>query len=269
MTQEQLNQVIFYCDYTNKEVIETSYQDYLDEFGSDETTSPRGVEERLHIREIEEMTMKHVATGEMIWESDYNDLDEAEQDPYNYFGECTKEWQVWSWGVGGNHPHYTGTSFDNEVDAEMFLYDCKENYVQEKNWDAPCIFYTEEEAQNDLIQSIADNDGIDKDVAASIYRKSKIVKERRAYLDKLTREKATAEYEARKARLAIEVTAEAASLVIDDEFKQAVKEASLLSGNEKSNKCASALKGLLQRNGKDKIESDFWQVFRIIKAKIN
>lgn len=61
---------------------------------------------------------------------------------------------------------------------------------------------------------------------------------------------------------------EAESIIIDDEFKNAIKWAEATSGKEKSDRMASAIKGLLARNGKEKIESDFWKVARILKAKV-
>lgn len=60
---------------------------------------------------------------------------------------------------------------------------------------------------------------------------------------------------------------EANELVIDEEFKIAVKWASEVEGEEKSKRSASAMKGLLERLGRELIETDFWQVYRILKTK--
>jgi hypothetical protein len=40
-----------------------------------------------------------------------------------------------------------------------------------------------------------------------------------------------------------------------------------MSSQEKSNASASMMKSLLQRNNINVIKSDFWEVFRILKAK--
>lgn len=63
------------------------------------------------------------------------------------------------------------------------------------------------------------------------------------------------------------VHAEADSIVIDDEFKSALKWAAEADGSEKSDRMASAMKGLLSRNNIELIKSDFWKVFRILKEK--
>jgi hypothetical protein len=235
MTKQDLGNQVYYV--VDGEVVESSYKDYLLEYGQDLTTSPNGISDRMHIREVKD-------------------------DEDNVI-----EWQIWTWGVNGNHPAYTGTSFDNEEEADLYYYERCQWYISEKNWNAPCQYDSEEEAENGIIERMADNDSIDKEVAASIYRKSKIVKEAREIAAKIHPAKVTAEYEARKARLAIEVPAEAASLTIDEQFKAAVKWANEASGNEKSQRSASALKGLLERNGRTEITSDFWQVYRILKAQ--
>ncbi len=63
------------------------------------------------------------------------------------------------------------------------------------------------------------------------------------------------------------IEAEAASIKIDEEFKKAVAWAYEVTGEEKSKRSASALKGLLSRNNIEKINTDFWTVFRILKNK--
>jgi len=235
MTKQDLGKKVYYM--VDGEVVSSSYRDYLLDYGQDLTTTPNGIADRMHIREVKD-------------------------DEDNVI-----EWQIWTWGVNGNHPAYTGTSFDNEEDAELYYYERCQWWVLEKNWDAPTYYFSEEEAENDIIERMADIDSIDKDVAASIYRKSKIVKEAREMADKIHRAKVTAEHEARKRRLAIEVPAEAASLVIDEQFKAAVRWANEATGQDKSQRSASALKGLLERNGRTEITSDFWQVYRILKAQ--
>lgn len=94
MTTQQLEATGFTIN--GKTINSTTYRDYLSDYGSDETTSPRGVAPRLHIREVEE------------------------------------EYQIWSWGVGGNHPRYDGQTFDSKEEAELYLFECAEWYINEK-----------------------------------------------------------------------------------------------------------------------------------------
>lgn len=175
------------------------------------------------------------------------------------------EWKVYMNKV--NRKREFCQQFESEEDAQDYCFNIVYNYDFQNSNENTAYFYSLEECEEDIIQTIADNEYIDKEVAASIYCKSKIVKEARAIAAKIHRAKVTAEYEAKKARLAIEVPAEAASLAIDEQFKAAVKWANEATGNKKSNRSASALKGLLERNGKPQIDSDFWQVYRILKAQ--
>jgi hypothetical protein len=262
MTNETLNETIFYVQ--DGEIIKSTYREYLNEFGQDLTTSPRGIADRLHTREVKEQLMKHITTGVEIWESEYNELDEEDQANYSYNGETVKEWQMWSWGVGGNNPYHCGPDFDNEEDAELYYYDRSEWYVREKNWDAPQYFSTIEEAEEDIIQMMADEEGINLEVAASIYRKQQIVKQRRAEINAEITRKHNIEKAERNAR----VQPEADGITIDEQFKKDVANIATLTGKEKNDYCAKIMKELLSRNGKGFIESDFWQVFRILKARV-
>lgn len=244
----------------NRSIKPITYREYLDDYWSDLTTSPRGVEDRIHIREVEEGVFRHMASGVEVWESDYDDLEENEQDNYSFVGENTKEWQIWSWGTGGNHPYYTGTSFDNEEDAELYLYECKENDMYNGNCNVPRFLDTYEEAVTDMAEGLERSEEVIKRYLSIAEITARKAAEHRA--------KITREYEERKAIVEAEVQKEADSIIIDDEFKAGVKWAEEVRGQEKSQRMASAMKGLLSRNGKEKIESDFWQVIRILKSKI-
>lgn len=239
MTREQLEAIGFIV--VDGSVEEISYKDYLDEYGRDETTTPNGIGDRLHIREE---VVDHTEEGDDI-----------------------KEWQIWTWGVRGNHPSHCGPDFNNEEDAELYYYERSEWYVQEKNWDAPAFYGTESEAENDIIEVMAEKDSIDKTVAASIFSKRKRVNAKRSVLIKQHLEKFDKEYIERKEYLAIAVPAEADSITIDKIFIDDVKELKHKSGVDKSNYAASIMKGLLSRNNMGRIQSDFWQVFRLLKSK--
>jgi hypothetical protein len=260
MTPEQLNQPGFIFLASELSIEPIIYRDYLREYGQDLTTSPHGVADRIHTREILEGTYIDDG-GNIIWKDDYDNLGADEQDNYKWNGEVVKEWQIWSWGVGGNHPYYTGISFDNEEDAKLYYYERCEWYVQEKNWDAPIWFDNYEESLTEFANSVDKSEDVVKRYMAISHIAKRKETERRELIIKQNEE--------RKAWLTIEVPKEANSIVVDDEFKVAVKWAEEVAGNEKSNRLISATKALLQRNGKDKINTDFWQVVRILKAKVS
>lgn len=97
------------------------------------------------------------------------------------------------------------------------------------------------------------------------------------WMEQMKQEKAEAQAKAAAKREAWEAQANAAkaavmeeadSITVDEQFIADVKAASLLSGVEKSNRSASAFKALLERNGIEKIESDFWTVYRRVKSSI-
>lgn len=227
MTTQQLEATGFICNFEEKSIEATTYRDYLLGYGQDLTTSPHGIADRMHTREVKD--------------------DEGN----------TIEWQIWSWGTG-NNPYYIGTSFDNEEDATLYYYERCEWYINEKNWDAPIFHDTKEEAIEDMANSL------DKptEVVVRYLAISAITARKNAE----HREKINKENAERKEKLAIEVPAEAATIKIDQIFVDGVKLLKNMEGQEKSNSSASMMKSLLQRNNIEKIKSDFWQVFRILKA---
>lgn len=193
--------------------------------------------------------------------------EEPEQDEAGNWYDANTEWKVIFKRV--NRSSQFVESFESEEEAENFCFNRIFEYdFNEANEDTS-YFYSEKEAEDVIIERLASNLYIDLEVAKNIYRKSKIVFSIREKRDAEYQAKVTAEKEARKAWLSVEVPKEAASITIDEDFKAAIKWASEATGNEKSNRMASALKGLLARNGKDKIETDFWQVLRILKSQTN
>ncbi len=91
------------------QIEQIKYRDYLREFGSDETTTPRGVAPRLYV--------------------DGN--------------------TIMTWGVRGNNHAFYG-SFKNNREAVKTLFKIWENYIEEKNWDAPRFYSTKKELFEDL-----------------------------------------------------------------------------------------------------------------------
>lgn len=242
MTQATLNQSGFIF-LTNELSIEPmTYREYLNEYGQDLTTTPNGVADRCHVREVE------------VEDTVYNE--QTEEDEVT----VRTEWQIWSWGANGNHPRYSGTSFDNEEDAELYYYERSEWYISEKNWDAPIWHSTYDEAITDFANSLEKSE----DVVRRFLKLSAITARKAAE----HRAEMTKQNDERKAWLAVEVPKEADSIIIDEEFKAAVKWAEEVRGNEKSTRMASAMKGLLARNNKENIETDFWKVIRILKSKV-
>lgn len=102
---------IFY----DKEIDDLTYGEYLYKFGSDETTTPKGVAPRLHIRE----------TGESF--------------------------ELWTWGVNGNHPALVSI-YDTEKEAYLAICEVWEENISYL-WDTPTFYKTTEELYEDLAQS--------------------------------------------------------------------------------------------------------------------
>lgn len=191
--------------------------------------------------------------------------EEPEQDEAGNWYDANNEWKVVLKRV--NRSSQFVETFDSEEEAEDFCFDRIFNYdFQNANEDTG-YYDSEKEAEEVIVERLSSVLYIDLEVAKNIYRKSKIVFDIRQKRDAEHKAKITAEHEARKVWLSVEVPKEAASITIDEDFKAAIKWASEATGNEKSNRMASALKGLLARNGKDKIETDFWQVLRILKSQ--
>lgn len=229
MTTQELQSTGYIFLAAENSIKEITYRDYLLEYGQDLTTSPHGVADRLHFREVKD--------------DDGN----------------TIEWQAWTWGVGGNHPAYTGYSFESEEEANLYYYERCEWFINEKNWDAPLFHSTEDEAITDFVNSVdRGEDVIRRYLSISKITAAKAA-QRRAQIEK--------ENEERRQRLAIEVPKEAATISVDDEFLKDMEAAKIFSSKEKSKQQAQAFSRLLIRQ-KIEIQTDFWQVFRIIKSKI-
>lgn len=116
MTQKELEKLVYIPDYNTGLIEAMTYESYLDDYGSDLCTSPKGVCNRLHIREVEG-------------------------------GNEGTEYQVWSWGPNGSNPSFSGYSFDNPVDAKLHIYKHKEWYLQDFNWNAPRCYDAYREAE--------------------------------------------------------------------------------------------------------------------------
>lgn len=243
MTNEQLQTTGYIVVAGEKKIESITYREYINEYGKDETTTPRGIGDRLHTREVEVLSNEY-------------EVDNEDAEP-----EYTTQWQMWSWGAGGNHPSHCGPDFDTEEEAELYYYERSKWYVQEKNWNAPIFWNSKEEAIEDL---------------ANITGKSIEVMERYInWSEKATAKAKIAEkerqvaWELQKNKLKEAVQAEAALITVDTEFQKDIDIAMTLNGMAKNDFCAKAMTDFLKRNNIEKINSDFWQVFRILKARVN
>ena len=257
MTTAQLNATGYIV--IGREVKEITYSEYLSEYGGDETTSPNGIAPRMHIREVLGGVYQHVANGTMITEDEYDELSEEAQEWYNWYGEKVNQYQIWSWGVNGNHPSFTGTSFETEEEAQIDIYEYFESYIEHHNWDAPIFFNTIEEAITELANSLDRSEEVIKR-----YLKIAEITAAKNEALRIATEKINAE---NKAKMNAAVNEEVAILLplVDEIFGNDVKEAQKLSGNDKSKACSAAFVSLLNRVGYGVVKSDFWKVFRAIK----
>lgn len=99
----------------------------------DETTSPRGVEPRLHIRSDNYYDGHFRANGA-------------------YPRENGDHYEVWTWGVTGNHPQFI-EKFDTEEEAEDFIFQQTYHYFL-NDFNRPTqYFYSEAEAIESMKES--------------------------------------------------------------------------------------------------------------------
>jgi len=212
---KNIESIVYY--HKGFDIINSTFASYLEEFGSDETTSPNGVEPRRHIREKD------------------------------------GKFQVWSWGVNGNHPYFI-EEFDLEKEASLSLYKSMEFYIQEKNWDAPSFFDTKSEAIADLANSIDRNvDVIERYLRILDYRKN----QNRIFQEKLEAEKQVV-------KLKSIADAEFIKPLIDAIFKDDCRRAKTMNNNDKTRELSIAFKNLLTRIDYT-LTGDFWKVYNLIK----
>ena len=216
-----------------------------------ETTSPIGIDRKLHIQE----------------EDFFNDLEQ----------EWDKKYEVWNWGICGKYNSFV-ESFDTEEEAEDYIFSKTFDYDFLEDDQRHTSYYDAfEEALEDIGESLSCKFDIDIDVAKSYYlhyEKAKKIRQQRQEKwrieNNLRQEKWRIENNLRQEQLKQKSKEEAKTIQIDDEFINDYKNVFInkISGNEKSKHLSIAFQNLLQRINKPKIESDYWQVFRLLTNKI-
>jgi hypothetical protein len=118
---------------------EMTYAEYLREHWNDNTTSPRGVENRRQIASI-------LTENGKIVDHSLNDRDGLVPD-----ADQQKKWAVYSWGAGGRGPAKLDSEiFATEEEAENDILKGMERDYLTKSTNAPVCFFTRKEAEEAL-----------------------------------------------------------------------------------------------------------------------
>jgi len=241
-TQTEWDQLVYFINYSN-EIESMTYGAFCREFGGDETTSPRGIAPRIHIREVEKFVE-------------------------NEDGEITGteiEFQTWSWGIQGNHPSHIGPDFETEEEAENEVLEHFE-YNLEKFDNTPPYYYSQSETEASLIENMEYDLGVDFEVAKSIYSKMQRVKVRRAAFARIAENK---RIEAKKeSEKFIEI--EAQKLFEKRGEIENLFNVTGMSNIEKQAKQVADMKNLISHAGIENgiLKAPFWSVFKSVSAKI-
>lgn len=140
--------------YNSKSEIEkTNLYDFVMSF-ADETTSPRGVEPRLHIRKNED----------------------------------DNTFEVWTWGVRGQNLRNIGSGLTEE-EAIDWIYSSVYCTDFQNSSESTIYFESEEDAENDLAERFSEENNISIETAKHILRKEKIVSNIKQERNRLLREK--------------------------------------------------------------------------------
>lgn len=132
--------------YNNEGTIESStYGEFLTEFYNDDTTSPRGIENREQIASV------IIEDGDIVEYSlnDRNNLTPEE-------GQELK-WAIYSWGSGGRGPaKLISEYFDTEEEAQVRILEGFEYDLQNLSSNSPTPYFSEEEIKADYEELILD-----------------------------------------------------------------------------------------------------------------
>jgi hypothetical protein len=136
------NQTIFFIE--NKEVKKDTLFNFVIE-SADETTTPRGVGMRLFVEETEN------EAGVTLFE-------------------------VMTWGATGSSLRSTGFIYDNEIDAEEYIWQRTYRMFEIDGTRDTLYFNSEVAATEALIERLAEEWRVDLEVAASILKKQASLK---------------------------------------------------------------------------------------------
>ena len=122
MTTTKLNKPVYFIAKDGIEKI--TYKEYLDRWGSDKTTSPRGVQSRIHIRENEE---NGIVTYQ-LWDWRTNGLSAKFIKEYEKLEDATlAKYDLFANQIEDNAPQY----FDTYIEAIEYIKD-DQNLVESK-----------------------------------------------------------------------------------------------------------------------------------------
>jgi hypothetical protein len=161
--QEAKNQTIYFVN-RSYEVKETNLYDFVME-SAHETTTPRGVGRKLHIRDKERECA--------CWDGEKDTFDPLCKKCYK---GTEFVYQVWTWGPNGNRQRFI-IAFDTEEEAEDYIF----NYIKDTDFDFDdqrntMYHHTEQEALHEAISTYAERADISYEVAEHLFRKREIVK---------------------------------------------------------------------------------------------
>lgn len=143
-TSTDFNQQVWFFNYQGE--IETStYAKFLKEYWADETTSPRGCENR------EQVCSFIIENGDIVQYSINNSdglLPDADQE---------LKWGVRSWGIGGRGPSsLVSELFDTEEEAETRILEGMEYDLQNSSNNRPTPYFSEIEIREQFEEIILD-----------------------------------------------------------------------------------------------------------------
>lgn len=148
----------------NNTIHQMTYEEYLNEYWSDETTSPRGVENRQQIAAVLFDENNDVLTYSL------NNRDNLTPNDNE-----TLKFALYNWGPSGNRGQLIYEFFDTEEEAYIKLLEGKEYDYHNKSTNIPTAYESFEEAEEIRIESEAYNMGVDTDVYVSIERKQRLI----------------------------------------------------------------------------------------------